>query len=189
MVDRETSLTTICILGAECTGKTTLGKQLQTALEIHHRSTVLLPETLRSWCESQGRTPSSFEQSQIIELQIETIRECQKSMELDFLLVDSAPLATALYSMIYFDDQSLIEQAVNFHRAHFDLSLIIRPEFPWIPDPLKFMRDSPIAQSAFDRLLVDVLSRSDPCFESVHFIEGNESQRVQRSLAAIFSAH
>lgn len=189
MVDRKPSLTTICILGAECTGKTTLGKQLQTALQVHNRSSLLIPETLRSWCESQGRTPKSFEQPQIIEQQIESIKECQKSLDIDFLLVDSAPLATALYSVIYFDDQSLIDQAVNFHRAHIDLSLIIRPEFPWIPDPLEFMRDSPIAQREFDRLLVDVLSRSDACFESVHFIEGNESQRVQRSLAAIFEAH
>jgi Flp pilus assembly CpaF family ATPase len=44
----------IAILGAECTGKTTLAQALATALDGCRGRAVWVPETLRDWCQQNG---------------------------------------------------------------------------------------------------------------------------------------
>jgi len=55
----------IAILGAECTGKTTLAHALATALDGCGGRAAWVSETLRDWCRQNGRTPEAHEQRAI----------------------------------------------------------------------------------------------------------------------------
>ena len=60
----------IALVGAECTGKSTLGAALAGRLP-----GVALAECLREFCEARGRTPHAHEQREIVEAQIARERE------------------------------------------------------------------------------------------------------------------
>ena len=50
----------VSLLGAECTGKSTLAEALA-----KHFSAGLVTEYLREWCDAHGRTPQQPEQAHI----------------------------------------------------------------------------------------------------------------------------
>ena len=50
----------ICLLGAECTGKTTLTQALAA-----HYGALWVPEYLRVFCDQHGRTPTSRQRSSV----------------------------------------------------------------------------------------------------------------------------
>ena len=54
----------IALLGAECTGKTTLAQALAQRLGV-----AWVPEYLRSFCDAKGRTPRHEEQAHIVQEQ------------------------------------------------------------------------------------------------------------------------
>ena len=56
----------ICVIGAECTGKTVLVRQLADAL-----GGSVVPEVLRGWCAARGRTPQQHEQAALLQAQVD----------------------------------------------------------------------------------------------------------------------
>ena len=90
----------IAILGAESTGKTTLARALQTALQQDHGQAVWVPEALRDWCVRHGRTPRPQEQQEIALAQAQAIDSAGPG----YLLADTTPLMTAVYSDVIFGD-------------------------------------------------------------------------------------
>src|SRR5665647_1631849 len=54
----------ICIIGAECTGKTTLARALAANFDCPW-----VPEHLRDFCDTHARTPTRDEQPGILEMQ------------------------------------------------------------------------------------------------------------------------
>jgi nicotinamide riboside kinase len=147
----------IAVLGAECSGKTTLVRLLADKL-----SARCLPETLRQFCQQHQRTPRPDEQQALLEDQI--LQEQQVLSALIAakglghraapLIVDSTPLATALYSLDLFGDASLLEAGVA-HQRSYDLTLLAGIDLPWEPDG--FMRDGPVVRARFDALLRETL--------------------------------
>jgi nicotinamide riboside kinase len=63
----------IAILGAECTGKTTLAQALATALCGCGDRAEWVPETLREWCRQNGHNPQAHEQHAIALTQAERV--------------------------------------------------------------------------------------------------------------------
>src|SRR5450759_3705376 len=95
----------ICIIGAECTGKTTLARSLAA-----HFDCPWVPEQLRVFCDTHARTPRRDEQAQLLQAQHAGELAAQLSaaqQNKPFVFCDTAPLLTAIYSDYIFADKSL----------------------------------------------------------------------------------
>jgi nicotinamide riboside kinase len=167
----------ICLIGAECTGKTTLAQALA-----YRMGGAYVPEYLRSFTEQQGRTPERAEQVHILQEQVrqETLA-LATARRLGHALVfcDTAPLLTAVYSDIIFADGSLYPQAHGLH-ARYAVTLLLEPDIPWVEDGLQ--RDG--AQS---RALVHTrIERALAEWDWPHVcIAGSEERRLSTAMEAV----
>ncbi len=124
----------ICIIGAECTGKTTLARALAA-----HFDCPWVPEHLRDFCDAHARTPARDEQAGILETQHLTelaALGAATQQEKPFVFCDTAPLLTAIYSDFIFGDRSLYAQARRLHAAY-ALTLLLEPDIAWVADGLQ----------------------------------------------------
>lgn len=149
------SVQRIAVIGAECTGKTSLCEALA-----ERYGGLWVPEALREFVDRAGRAPHVDEQAPVMWEQME--REAaavQRARAGAHKLVafDSVPLATALYSRLYFADDSLLAPALEHHRSHYDITLVTDIDLPWEPDGLQ--RDGPDMRQRFHALLIDCLAQ------------------------------
>ena len=63
----------IALLGAESTGKTSLSLGIAQTLQSLGLNATVVPEVLREWCDSRGRTPLQHEQVDIAQEQAHRI--------------------------------------------------------------------------------------------------------------------
>lgn len=168
----------IAIVGAESTGKTQLSLALQLALiESTGLRCAVVPEYLRTWCESEGRTPGPHEQSTIAEHQITLIDGAAASH--DLVLCDTTPLMTAVYSELLFHDRSLHALAQAFH-LRCDLTLLTALDIPWVADGLQ--RDGPHVRGPVDSAVRKALLEAGLGWSVV---AGTGISRVDTALNAI----
>jgi nicotinamide riboside kinase len=136
----------IAVLGAESTGKTWLAQALSERLA---RSTGLrctwVPEWLRQWCDTQGRTPARHEQALIAQTQQAHIEEAARAH--DIVVADTTALMTAVYSLQVFGDDSLRAFALQQHRR-VHLTLLTALDLPWVADG--HQRDGPQVREPVD---------------------------------------
>ena len=133
----------ICLIGAECTGKSTLARALA-----DHFSGLWVPEQLRAFCALHGRTPLAGEQALIMRTQFEQeeqIAALAAQTGRPYVFCDSPPLLTAIYSDFYFSEKSLFEPAQAWHKRY-ALTLFLQPDLPWKPDGL--LRDGASVRAA-----------------------------------------
>jgi nicotinamide riboside kinase len=162
----------IALLGAECTGKSTLAEALAKQLQAG-----LVTEYLREWCDAHGRTPRRHEQAHIATEQAARIEAA--AQQHDLVVCDTTPLITALCSEHYFNDGSLTAAALTFQRRC-DLTLLCAPDLPWQADG--FMRDGPAVRTQFDaRLRAALGSAALPWVD----ITGTDDERLARALRAV----
>ena len=104
----------IALLGAESTGKSTLAAEITAALIRRGHSCAAVPEVLREWCETEGRTPRRDEQATIAH---EQARQALAPVDVDFVIADTTPLMTAVYSqpwqVIYGQGNTRCQNALN----------------------------------------------------------------------------
>ncbi len=136
----------LAIVGAESTGKSTLGIDLAARLasEFGVRA-VVVPEVLREWCDAHGRTPRLDEQ-------VDVAREQQRRIDAaaaqaDVVVCDTTPLMTAVYSEIVFGDLAL-DDAARAWQSSIDLTLLTGLDLPWVADGLQ--RDGPHVRAPVD---------------------------------------
>jgi nicotinamide riboside kinase len=181
----------VAVLGAECTGKTTLIQALANCQQLQDYEIRIIPELLRDFCVKQGRTPTLTEQQPLLEAQIAALRDetntAQNNHRRSIVVSDSAPIVTALYSQMYFQDASLIVRATEFAKQQIDLHLVLEPEFSWSADPLPFMRDGPAAQLQFNQLLHDWLAQTQ--LRSWARLSGSLEERTSSASAAIVATY
>ncbi|MFG6431274.1 AAA family ATPase [Roseateles sp. LYH14W] len=162
----------VALLGAECTGKSTLAEALAARFNAG-----LVPEYLREWCDTHGRTPLQHEQAHIAAEQAARIDAASRQHELVFC--DTTPLITALCSQHYFDDDSLLADALAFQRRC-DLTLLCAPDLPWQADGIQ--RDGPAVRQAFDARLRKALAQVGLAWSD---IQGDWPERLDLALAAL----
>jgi nicotinamide riboside kinase len=145
-----TDILRIAIIGAECSGKTSLAKSLADAFSKEYPA-AYVPEYLRLFVDQENRTPRPDEQLGIAQEQQSLERALANDLikqhsnpEFVLLFCDTTPLMTCIYSEVVFGnmDQELFRMA----QAHnYDLTIFTQADFPWQEDGLQ--RDGPVAQT------------------------------------------
>jgi nicotinamide riboside kinase len=151
----------IALLGAECTGKSTLALALQQALSKRGFRVTRVDEELRSWCDAHQRTPFAQEQASIAR---EQRRAVESVSDGDFVICDTTPLITAAYSDLLFGDQSLYACALE-HHSRYALTLLCGTDLSWVADGIQ--RDGEAARLRFDARLREVLTQHRIAFCTV----------------------
>jgi nicotinamide riboside kinase len=130
------------LIGAECTGKTTLAQALAQRM-----GGVVVPEYLRSFTEQHGRTPERAEQAHILQEQVRqesAALAVARRQQQALVFCDTAPLLTAVYSDVVFADGSLYPQAHGLH-ARYAITLLLEPDIPWVADGVQ--RDGAVSRA------------------------------------------
>ncbi|TAG47851.1 MAG: nicotinamide-nucleotide adenylyltransferase [Betaproteobacteria bacterium] len=173
------SVRLIAVVGAESTGKTTLTETLA-----QHFDGEIVPEYLREFCEIQQRTPTLIEQSLIVATQLtheaNALDRAAKSGAA-WVICDTAPLQTAVYSEFVFDDTSLYPQALAAHRRY-SHTLLLLPDIGWQADGLQ--RDGAQVQQPVTELLRAQLIAAELPFTEVG---GAGLSRVNAAIDALSS--
>jgi nicotinamide riboside kinase len=145
---------TLAIVGAECSGKSSLAAALGEALPA-----VVVPEYLRSFVDTHGRAPMAHEQRGVMEAQIAAERAAAASgtSPEGWIVSDAGALVTAVYSVLYFDDEALLEAALDHHRTAYLLTVWCDIDLPWVEDGMQ--RDGEEHRGRGHEILASVLAR------------------------------
>ncbi len=171
--------TTLALVGAESTGKTTLAAALAERLKADGAGRVAwVPERLREWCEAAGRTPRADEQAAILREQHARIAEAAASH--DWVVCDTTALMTAVYSRLVFGDHSLDDEAAALHRRDVDATLLTAIDLPWVADGLQ--RDGPQVREPVDSALRLLMQQHGIGFG---IVGGQGETRLARAWAAL----
>lgn len=167
----------VAIIGAECVGKTELAQRLAAGLP-----GLWIPEYLREFCDRIQRTPRPQEQAHVLaeqRLREEAAIARARAQQLEWVLADSAPLVTAAYSEMLFEDLSLREEAIA-HHTRYRATLLLVPDLPWVADGIQ--RDGPQVRAEFHRLLRGALHEHGLAHETV---AGDAQERLAAALRAV----
>lgn len=178
----------ISIVGGESTGKSTLAKALAEELP-----GVLVPETLREWVAVNGRVPRADEQYAVMlahaEAEARALRERDTAQSVAlgaetagpmWVISDSGPLMTAAYSILYYDDHSLVAPAVAMARRS-ELVVWCAADIPWVADTDQ--RDGPHVRSAAQSIIEELLNDADLPYLLVCGTLSNRVAQVRENLS------
>lgn len=185
----------IALLGAESSGKSTLAQVLVPEISAALQDAAApgesppfpviewVPEALREWCMAHGRPPLSHEQSDIIAWQNRLADAARARVgPAGWLVLDTTPLMTAVYSEHYFSSDALTASAVRIQKT-FDVTLLMGLDLPWQPDGP--WRDGPAVQQAIDTRLRHMLHAAGIPFQTIY---GTGPQRTSAALLCIAQA-
>ena len=167
----------VALLGAESTGKSQLAYALAAHLCASGQRAIAIDEYLREWCDEHERTPQQLEQTHIADEQRARIEAAAATH--DWVIADTTPLMTAVYSEFIFSDSSLHPAALTYQRS-FDLTLITGLDMPWQADGIQ--RDGEHVRAPVDTLLRQLLLSASITFEVIY---GQGEERLTNALLAL----
>lgn len=143
----------LSVVGGESTGKSTLAAALGERLPA-----LVVGESLRTWVDQRGgRTPTPAEQPAVMaahrDAELATLLRAG-GCGLGWVISDSGPLMTAVYSIQYHDDDSLLPLALEW-TARSERVLWCQDDFPWQPDP---QRDGVHARATSQEILAEIFT-------------------------------
>ncbi len=163
----------IVVTGSECTGKTTLARDLAARYR-----TLWVPEYVRDFVARLGAPPEAGDVDEIARGQI--AREDELAAAADRLLIlDTDLLSTVVYSRHYYRRcPSWIEAALDDRAG--DLYLLAGIDVPWVADG--FQRDRGDRRQEMQELF-----RRQLIARELRFVEirGDRETRIRRAVAAI----
>lgn len=171
----------IAVLGAESTGKTSLSLALAELLPGRlGRPAIVLPEVLRGWCETAGRTPRRDEQAAIAEAQGRQLDDAlARAPASSIIIADTTPLMTAIYSELLFADATLHPAALA-HQRRYALTLVCGLDLPWQADGIQ--RDGPHVRVPVDNAIRAALQSAGLPYQVIY---GSGAERCETALRAI----
>ncbi len=147
-IDASSTVRRLGLIGAESTGKTALARALQSDL-----GGALADEVLREFVMQNARPPRQHEQRAIMLAQ--QAREDDLALPSTGVVIgDPAALMTAVYSVAYFDDHSLLDEAIGLAQGY-DLIAWCDTDVPWEADGGQ--RDGPAMRARVDDLLEEIV--------------------------------
>ena len=148
----------VLLLGGECTGKTTLANGLSQALRGSEceRSVLIVPEVVRDFVARSQRFPTQNEQEEILRTQQGLLDDAIAASPTNGVVIcDPAPIMTAVYSLQYFNDDSLVASALARmgYAAKKSRTLVVwcSPDIPWQADGIQ--REGPQARARTHELI------------------------------------
>ena len=169
----------IAIVGAESTGKSWLTQALAEVIRLRGHAVHTVDEVLRAWCDREGRTPHPHEQLGIAQAQAQAVEQAKQQSTHGWVISDTTPVMTAVYSHMLFDDDSLYPMALA-HQALYDTTLITGLDLAWVADGLQ--RDGPHVRGPVDTLVRQALDRAGIAYRVVY---GQGHQRLNNALLAL----
>ncbi len=176
------SVTTVAVLGAESTGKTTLCRDLAA-----HFDSVWVSEYMRTYLQAKWdneQLTCTWEDLLPIaqgQIQLENTLAKQVAQTPDknrYLFCDTSLFELMTYSNWYYGDcPEALEQAALAH--HYDLILLTDVDIPWVADDL---RDSPHQRDEISDYFINQLNKYKKPFQRVG---GDREQRVQQVVAQL----
>jgi nicotinamide riboside kinase len=163
----------IGLLGGESTGKTNLALALADALP-----GFVAEEYLRDFVRDFGRLPTLADQEGIFLTQQMTVRTVERAAEYaetPWVIADPLPLMTAVYSIVYFDDDSLLEAGIE-DASTYDVVLWCAPDIPWVPE--EGVRDGVDFRERADRVIEEYVAPH----LSLTRVSGDASERLATAL-------
>lgn len=167
----------ITIIGAECTGKTSLARALADRL-----NAPWVEEAARLFVEQAGRAVRPGDEDLIADLHVSLVNRAETTArERGLLILDTDLLSTVVYARHY---QGVcpdrIVRRASQHRA--DYYLLTLPDMPWHAEETQ--RGSETDRRAIHRAMLAALRRRGWPFRVVG---GNAEARLQAALVAISS--
>lgn len=169
----------VAVVGAESSGKSWLTKSLASALLNRGQEAHIVDDVLGQWCQREGRTPLRHEQMAIAQQQADTTQWLRRSAPEAWLLSDSTPLVTAVYSQLMFDDESLYPMALA-HHGLYHVTLVTGLDLPGVANGLESV--SPQVSTHFDTLVRQALEHSGIAYRVVY---GQGQKRLNNALLAL----
>ncbi len=182
------TIITVALLGTESTGKTALAAAMAQALTAQGHRVAVVAEWLREWCDIEGRTPRPDEQLAIAETQARRVVEAAERLATEptdhperpaYVIADTTPLMTAVYSDWLFQDATLYPMALA-HQKTFTHTLVTGLDLPWVADGLQ--RDGAHVREPIDALLRSQLANGGVAYKVVY---GTGEDRLHNALLAI----
>lgn len=175
--DDRPPVSVVAVIGGECSGKSTLARALAERLPGEH-----VVEELRVFVDDHGRPPQQAEQAGVMNRQIEAegaaVQRAAAS-GLRWVVGDPAALMTAVYSVAYFDDDSLLPAAVA-HQRNYRLTVWCDTDLPWVADGDQ--RDGPAERDRVHQLIGRIVDSHNL---EVCRVAGPVDDRVERVLTAL----
>ncbi|HEY7515137.1 MAG TPA: ATP-binding protein [Vicinamibacteria bacterium] len=162
----------VVLTGSECTGKTTLARELAA-----HFGTSWSPEYAREYAVGKGSPLTIADVDAIARGQMAG-EDAAARRATRIVVHDTDLLSTVVYSRHYYGAcPEWVERAAHDRRA--PLYLLLRPDVPWVPDPA---RDRGGQRDELHELFRTTLTEFSACFRE---ISGSWTERRGRALAAI----
>jgi len=136
---------------------------------------------LRAFVSEHGRPPQQSDQRGIMLAQAAREAAIIADSKARWVIADPAPLMTAIYSIVYFQDDSLVPEGLAWARNYAAL-VWCAPDFAWVSDAGQ--RDGPQARQDV-HLTLERIVRSQMSGLPVVRVSGSITERVGRTLAAL----
>lgn len=167
------------IVGAQSTGKTWLILQLAGVLRARGQTVLTLDEVHRIGCSHSNKTRQYDAQLAIALDQAQVIQQATQQAPASWLLSDTTPLMTAVYSHLLFEDTSLYPMALA-HHALYDITLVTGLDLPGVAVGLQ--GDGPQLRAAVDTLVRQALDQAGMAYRVVY---GQRQGRLNNALLAL----
>ena len=165
----------VCLIGAECTGKTRLAEDLA-----RHFATVCVPEYAREYAERVARPLTYMDVGAIAEGQIalneSATRDARPATRV--IILDTDLISTVVYSRHHYGHcPEWIEREARNRRA--DLYLLLDIDVPWVADPA---RDSGERRDQLHDEFRETLEEFEARYE---LVSGEWKERLRHAIRAI----
>jgi nicotinamide riboside kinase len=167
---RETGPLVVGLIGGECSGKTSLARAL-----VGGSGGVHVEERLRAFVDEFGRPPAESEQSGLMceqEVAEEVAIGTAFTTNRGLVVCDPAAFMTAVYSIAYYRDDSLLAPAIE-HLARYDALVWCDTAIPWKADGAQ--RDGPAERDRVDAILREIIDNHSIAVTRTH---GTIAQRL-----------
>jgi NadR type nicotinamide-nucleotide adenylyltransferase len=164
----------VSITGPESAGKSTLAAELAA-----HYGTVFVPEYARTYLEANGPRYSLPDLEAIARGQL-AAEDAATPQATELLFCDTDLLVVKIWAENAFGTcPAWVEAALA--RPRYALTLLLAPDLPWAPDPLREHPDPAQRWHFYNLYRAELVSRNWPFAE----ISGPPAQRLAQAVAAL----